>query len=167
MLNNSNLFRQWLFPEFLTEFFTEPIIQNLIQAERLQDSTNDWLDDQPELMEIRQLTKEAKRDFFKKMIGCNMPIADIASVIRITNAEAPNALLSKLARRHDLSTQVQSDPSEELSWRVKGDNILVLLQMHIAHLRTFITKKSSRNPDEDERFDSSNHLKKQKYVPKL
>lgn len=133
----------------------------------MRESTNVWLDDQPELMEIRQLTQEAKREFFKKMMKNNMPIADIGSVVRITNAESCKMLLSKLCRRHDLSPQVKTDPSEELSWRVKGDNILVLLQMHISHLRSFITKKSSRNPEEDDRFDFSNHLKKQKYVPSL
>ena len=118
-------------------------------------------------MEIRQLNQEAKREFFNKMMASNMPIADIASVIRITNAESCKIILSKLGRRQELSSQVKSDPSEELSWRVNGDNILVLLQMHISHLRTFITKKSSRNPEEDDRFDFSNHLKKQKYVPSL
>ena len=70
-------------------------------------------------MEIRQLTRGCKIEFFNKMYKYEMPIADIAAVIRISNSESSRVLLQKLARRHDISPLVKSDPSEELSWRVK------------------------------------------------
>ena len=55
--------------------------------------------------------------------------ADVAALNRIINAENCKNLKNKLMRRQEISDLIKLNPDEELSWRVNGDNIYVLLQV--------------------------------------
>ena len=69
----------------------------------------------------------------------NHPIkADVAALNRIINAENCKNLKNKLMRRQEISDLIKLNPDEELSWRVNGDNIYVLLQVKIKKYFNYI-----------------------------
>ena len=121
-----------------------------------------WLDDQEDLMVVRNSSAANKKEFFKIMISNELPLvmdektdleptnyalkmpiflslylilknhpikADVAALNRIINAENCKNLKNKLMRRQEISDLIKLNPDEELSWRVNGDNIYVLLQV--------------------------------------
>ena len=94
-----------------------------------------------------------------------MKLADVSGIDRIINSKSPRTLISRLRRFQEISSKTRITDSEEDD----ESTTIARIQRHIAQLRVYITKKSgsSRSNESDERYDFNNHLKKQKYTPKL
>ena len=92
-------------------------------------------------------------------------MADVSGIDRIINSKSPRTLISRLRRFQEISSKTRITDSEEDD----ESTTIARIQRHIAQLRVYITKKSgsSRSNESDERYDFNNHLKKQKYTPKL
>ena len=95
----------------------------------------------------------------------NLKLADVSGIDRIINSKSPRTLISRLRRFQEISSKTKITDSEEDD----ESSTVARIQRHIAQLRVFITKKSTfnRSSESDERYDFNNHLKKQKYTPKL
>lgn len=137
----------------------------IYQSDKFTTETTDWLDDQEELIAIRSWTAEEKTDFVDLMLKSNLKLADVSGIDRIINSKSPRTLISRLRRFQEISSKTRITDSEEDD----ESTTIARIQRHIAQLRVYITKKSgsSRSNESDERYDFNNHLKKQKYTPKL
>jgi len=137
----------------------------IYQSDKFTSETTDWLDDQEELIAIRSWATDEKTGFVDLMLKSNLKLADVSGIDRIINSKSPRTLISRLRRFQEISSKTRITDSEEDD----ESTTIARIQRHIAQLRVYITKKSgsSRSNESDERYDFNNHLKKQKYTPKL